>query len=225
MNHKYHYDLLVAKARSRSKPAGYTERHHIVPKCLGGSDEKDNLAVLTGREHFIAHLLLAHIHGGNLWYALIKMAKQVGMTNSRHYELARERYSTVVSEKMKGANNPRHRQDVKDKTSGENHPMKRPEHFAKISGENHYSRREGYKPHNLGDKNPMKRKDIVKKVSDGVRLNNPLRGKPENVEKLKVSLDRFRCEREIFVTETKYEGDIRQVTREMVDNFLRGEIK
>lgn len=46
---------------------GYTERHHILPRCLGGSDEAQNLINLTPEDHFFAHLLLAKAHGGKLW--------------------------------------------------------------------------------------------------------------------------------------------------------------
>lgn len=37
----------------------YHERHHIIPKCLDGTDEEDNLINLFAREHYIAHKLLA----------------------------------------------------------------------------------------------------------------------------------------------------------------------
>jgi hypothetical protein len=37
---------------------GYYEKHHIIPKCLGGTDEKTNLVLLPTRVHFIAHALL-----------------------------------------------------------------------------------------------------------------------------------------------------------------------
>lgn len=37
----------------------YYERHHIVPKCMGGTDDNDNLIDLYAREHFEAHRLLA----------------------------------------------------------------------------------------------------------------------------------------------------------------------
>lgn len=37
----------------------YCERHHIIPKCMGGTDAEDNLIDLFAREHFIAHRLLA----------------------------------------------------------------------------------------------------------------------------------------------------------------------
>lgn len=36
----------------------YTEKHHIIPRSMGGLDTKENLVVLTAREHYIAHLLL-----------------------------------------------------------------------------------------------------------------------------------------------------------------------
>ncbi len=40
----------------------YCEKHHIIPKSEGGSDEPDNLVNLTAREHYIAHLLLWKIY-------------------------------------------------------------------------------------------------------------------------------------------------------------------
>lgn len=45
--------------RGRFNVQGYKERHHIVPKCLGGSSNQDNLIDLTAKEHFLAHYLLA----------------------------------------------------------------------------------------------------------------------------------------------------------------------
>lgn len=41
---------------------GYAEKHHIIPRCLGGTDDKDNIAMLTPEEHFLAHQLLVKIY-------------------------------------------------------------------------------------------------------------------------------------------------------------------
>jgi hypothetical protein len=62
------YDEFI-KDRRRKEPGltGYTERHHIVPRSLGGTDAKTNIIRLTAEDHFFAHLLLAKIHGGKLW--------------------------------------------------------------------------------------------------------------------------------------------------------------
>lgn len=59
------YDQLISRAKSRHLD-GYVEKHHIVPRCLGGSDDKDNLVALTYREHFLCHKLLCKMHPGNL---------------------------------------------------------------------------------------------------------------------------------------------------------------
>jgi predicted RNA-binding Zn-ribbon protein involved in translation (DUF1610 family) len=42
----------------------YTERHHIIPKSLGGDNSSSNLVVLTAREHFICHWLLTKMLKG-----------------------------------------------------------------------------------------------------------------------------------------------------------------
>lgn len=49
----------VKKSRPLNEWFEYSERHHIVPVCMGGSDEEENLIYLTYKEHFIAHKLLA----------------------------------------------------------------------------------------------------------------------------------------------------------------------
>ncbi len=84
MNYQWHYDRLVERARHR-KLSGYSERHHVVPKCLGGSDDKENLVRLTAEEHYVAHQLLVKIfpwHHGLLWAA-------VSMTNGTRLQAAR----------------------------------------------------------------------------------------------------------------------------------------
>jgi hypothetical protein len=45
---------------------------------MGGGDEPENLVWLTGREHCIAHLLLAFAYGGKLWAAAAAMGLLVG---------------------------------------------------------------------------------------------------------------------------------------------------
>lgn len=58
-NSKYSkwYMRLVENAKSRTLD-GYIEKHHIIPRSIGGSNDKDNIVSLTPREHLIAHLLL-----------------------------------------------------------------------------------------------------------------------------------------------------------------------
>lgn len=59
MNYGMHYCNLIEKHGSVSRPAsGYFERHHILPKCMGGKDDYSNLVYLDARCHLLAHWLL-----------------------------------------------------------------------------------------------------------------------------------------------------------------------
>ena len=75
MDYQRIYNQIIERAKSRQLE-GYKEKHHILPKCLGGKDDKDNLVELTAREHFLCHMLLCEIYPNNdkLWYALFLMA-------------------------------------------------------------------------------------------------------------------------------------------------------
>lgn len=61
MNYNRIYSMLIDRSRYRDLPDVY-EKHHIVPRCVGGSDDPTNIANLTPREHFIAHALLFKIY-------------------------------------------------------------------------------------------------------------------------------------------------------------------
>lgn len=61
MDYQRIYNQLVSKRQS-ILVEGYTEKHHIIPRCMGGTDKPKNLVKLTAREHFVAHQLLAKIH-------------------------------------------------------------------------------------------------------------------------------------------------------------------
>ena len=51
------------QAENRKKCIGvYYENHHIVPKSCNGSDNENNLVLLTALEHFDAHFYLCHIY-------------------------------------------------------------------------------------------------------------------------------------------------------------------
>ena len=95
MNYKLHYDLLITRAGTRVLTT-YKEAHHIIPKCMGGTDDPTNLVDLTAREHYVAHILLAKIHGGNLWHAVNMMGRMKNYSN-RLYERARLEHSKLLS--------------------------------------------------------------------------------------------------------------------------------
>jgi hypothetical protein len=101
INNKYTtwYNSLINKAKDRTI-TGYTEKHHIIPSSLGGTNDNDNIVKLTAREHFICHLLLTKMTTGNARYKMnfalhmLSNANNIGdgryMPSSRLYEYAKK---------------------------------------------------------------------------------------------------------------------------------------
>lgn len=116
----------------------YHERHHIVPKCMGGGNEEENLIDLYAREHFIAHKLLAQENPKN--NSLVFAWSMMGSLNNsqQRCELTPEEYEEARiarSIAMSGENNvmyeKHHSESTKQKISvankgkcsGEKNPM------------------------------------------------------------------------------------------------------
>jgi len=64
MNYIKIYNDLIFRGQNRILE-GYKEKHHIVPKCMNGNDESNNLVYLTAAEHYLAHQLLVKIYPDN----------------------------------------------------------------------------------------------------------------------------------------------------------------
>lgn len=107
MNYQAAYNRLISY-RQEHPAQGYTERHHILMRSIGGSNDPTNLVVLTGREHWIAHLLLYKIHrNSHTAHACNMMAMRceerdiLYIRNSRMYERIREECAKLTSIRMK----------------------------------------------------------------------------------------------------------------------------
>jgi hypothetical protein len=62
---KWYYELVFSRQNRLQLKTEYYEKHHILPKSLGGNNNKENLVFLTAREHYLAHLLLVKMTTGN----------------------------------------------------------------------------------------------------------------------------------------------------------------
>jgi hypothetical protein len=94
------YNQIIVHAQNR-KLDGYVEKHHIVPKCIGGLDIKENIVELTAREHFLCHKLLCVIYHQEykLLYALWLMA--IGKKRSKNidpYRITSREYERIKIE-------------------------------------------------------------------------------------------------------------------------------
>jgi hypothetical protein len=126
MNYKRIYDSLIESARIRETPVGYYETHHIVPRCMGGGNEQENLVRLTAREHYVAHhLLYRHYKTPKLAYAWVAMCmngtRNERTISSRQYEKAR----IAISEQTAGVPRKPLSEPTKRKISESNKGKKR----------------------------------------------------------------------------------------------------
>lgn len=133
----------------------YYESHHIIPKCLGGSNDQSNLIMLTARQHFIAHKLLIKIYPNNslLHHAFAMMAStnryQNRVYTSKQYSEMKNSRSLAMK-----LDNPMQNKDVSNRMS-----KTRKDLFAK-----------GLLT------NPMDSLEARKKLSDHMKKNNPNKG-------------------------------------------------
>lgn len=92
-------NILETRGRFGIPKGEYKERHHIVPKCIGGTNDEDNLIDLYAKEHFIAHKLLAEENQDNykLVYAWVAMVypKPWQYKDKRNYEITAEEYEEL----------------------------------------------------------------------------------------------------------------------------------
>lgn len=112
MNYSKIYETLIERARVRIN-SEYVEYHHIIPKCMGGTDDSSNLVALTPEEHFLSHQLLARIYKDTsfyhkLIYACHMMTIKTSATDRRNlsklkrFGWIRREYASACSARMKG---------------------------------------------------------------------------------------------------------------------------
>lgn len=128
--YKAAYDRLVARAVGRKHEKGVHERHHIVPRSLGGSNEKSNIVCLTYREHFLAHWLLIKILTGDdlkkMQHALFRITHKSNTLDSRiisgwQYETARKAKAIAISGESHPMHGKKHTKESVDKMIIKNH--------------------------------------------------------------------------------------------------------
>lgn len=107
----------------------YYEIHHKIPKCMGGSNNSDNLVKLTFEEHLKAHLLLHLIYPFNekLTYSLslmlsIKKSKNGKFLDTLEIDIdylsnLRKEHNKNISNRLRGKPKPPMSEETKKKLS------------------------------------------------------------------------------------------------------------
>lgn len=149
------YYMIIERAKSRVF-LGYTEKHHIIPKSLGGSNEENNLVNLTAKEHYICHLLLIKMTEGKartkMRYASYMFSRNPNNNNNRikitgrRYQYLREQLS-IANKERTGPNKGKkftdeHKQNLSNALKGRKLGPQSDEHRAKVG---RYTRTEEHK--------------------------------------------------------------------------------
>ena len=102
---KIYNDLIERSYIRKNKEDEYYETHHIIPKCIGGSNDKHNLCRLTPEEHFLAHQLLIKIYPDNyklvLAVSLMCMHNTKRRINNKRYGWVKRKLSKIASQHFK----------------------------------------------------------------------------------------------------------------------------
>ena len=140
------YKLIIESAQlsDRKYDTRIHEKHHIVPKSIGGDNTKQNLSILTHKEHYVCHLLLTKMclnesDHRKMLYAFYCMGNKMSKHNhytSRNFVSVKQQFRDLRSRAMRGANNhfygKTHSEELKQQRRA-NNPAKRADVRAKMS--------------------------------------------------------------------------------------------
>jgi hypothetical protein len=201
VNYQRIYGEIIERARCRTKPACYCERHHVIPKSMGGNDAAANLVWLTAREHYIAHWLLFKAHRTQAmafaWYRMTH-GRNLGRYVSHTYAYAQAARAAATSSLFKGARlTEEHRQKLQAAKRGKTYaqmgrsqdsPLRgrraSAEHRAKVSAASKGRRhtddtRQKMRASKLGEANPRFGKETSQatklKIAEAIRVASKAR--------------------------------------------------
>jgi hypothetical protein len=127
------YYNIITKASLRVNQPGYTEKHHIIPKSLGGSNDPLNLVRLTAKEHFVCHRLLVKMTEGNdkrkMAHAAWGMAHLKNPYQTQRYKVTSNIYASLKPYMKKS---PESIERMRAKLKGRKKPIRTAEHSAKL---------------------------------------------------------------------------------------------
>lgn len=128
MNYKKIYEQLCQRSQTRDwkRTTHFYEKHHIVPKSLGGNNHKSNIAILTPREHALAHLLLIKFLTGNEKAKMIFALKSmINYRNKKRQQLSSRQYESLRTAFLTFSNTPEYKLFKSEMTKAQWTPERR----------------------------------------------------------------------------------------------------
>jgi hypothetical protein len=194
------YWQIIDRARSRSLRE-YTERHHVLPRSLGGTDGE--VVRLTFREHFLAHWLLTKFTEGRarrkMNYALSCLRRKVAERGLHITSWQYKRLRAALVDALRG----RRVSDATKQRMSETARKRSPEYRAKMSatkkGQFHSAEtraklsaiNKSISPEKRAEMNAARRKSSFRHSPETIELirakNTGKKRSAETKEKLRVS--------------------------------------
>ena len=162
----------------------YKHKHHILPKHMGGTDDRDNLIELTPKQHALAHKKLYEKHGK--WQDLFAYKALSGRLKNEDIHREKARMANLGNKNFLGKT---HSKETRKKISkgnmvaklgntyrlGKTHTNKTKNQISNsLKGNSNKLGKIGYKlseetkkkmsAARTGDQNPAKRKDVREKL-------------------------------------------------------------
>lgn len=99
--YRHIYERIILHAQHRNLTS-YTEKHHIIPKSLGGRHTSNNIVHLTAKEHYIAHACLTRCTKGQYLRSMVYAFHMMGYARgSGQQQTYRKRATSSVYQKNK----------------------------------------------------------------------------------------------------------------------------
>ena len=183
MDYKRIYDELCNRGKT-IRTVGYVEIHHIIPRCLGGSDQDENLTKLTPEEHYVAHQLLVKIYPDDRKIAYAAHMMTVAASTSARKNKSYGWIRRAISKANSGPGNPmygrslsederkqRGRTGIENGFYGKHHST---ESKAKMSA----TKKQAYVYREPWNKDKKSSEEHRKNISDGLLKHHQERNKP-----------------------------------------------
>jgi hypothetical protein len=203
---KWYYLIINNRLNNPHNSCTYTERHHIIPKSLGGDNSKENLIRLSAREHFLVHWLLTKMcvsknHEIKMNHAIIRLMGESSKSEAHiwskwQYEKASDKKRFALAESRRNGKDPRkgkkHSDEAKEKMRQAKLGKKRPDLTVAARGKREHSQETKEKIIKTLQGRPVSEETKTK-------LSKSLKGKPQNRTIMTCSV----CGAENYATQIK----------------------
>ena len=181
---KWYFNII----RNANPTTSYVEKHHIIPRCIGGSNHRENIVSLTAREHFVCHLLLTKMTTGKVKQAMCWAVGKFAQVNKNQQRNFTSWEYQKIRENISFARTGKKHSDESRKKMSEKAKGRTPWNKGKTGVQTHSA--ESNKKRSETLKGRIRTEDFCQKVSNGKKGHKAgMTGKKHSEETLQKMRD------------------------------------